>query len=67
VSNGFPRCPHRVKYLSGLGYVVWRDVFEGEMKCSLDEAVRAHKVAVFVCESDAIAWCKYRNATPNLW
>lgn len=58
-----PRWPHRCTYLSDLGYVVWRDVFEGAMRCSLDQAVRAHKAAVFVAESEAEDYCRYRNET----
>jgi len=57
-----PRWPHRYKYLSSMGYVVWRDVFEGDMRCALDDAVKEHKVAVFVCESEASNYCDYRNA-----
>jgi hypothetical protein len=66
-SDKYPVWPHRMEYLSDLGYVVWRDVFEGKMKCTLDAAVRTHKVAVFVSESEASAWCKHRNLTPELW
>ena len=32
------------------------------MKCPLDDAVKAHKVAVFVCESEAAEYCQHRNA-----
>jgi hypothetical protein len=56
-----PRWPHRCNYLPSLGYVVWRDVFEGQMRCSLEDAVRTHKAAVFVCESEAEDYCRYRN------
>lgn len=56
-----PVWPHRCTYLPDLGYVVWRDVFEGQMKCSLDAAVRTHKAAVFVVESEAEDYCRYRN------
>jgi hypothetical protein len=55
------RWPYRYEYLSDMGYVVWRDVFEGDMKCSLHAAVRVHTVAVFVAESEACDYCKYRN------
>ena len=57
-----PRWPHRYKYMSSMGYVVWRDVFEGQMKCPLDDAVKTHKVAVFVTEMEASNYCEYRNA-----
>lgn len=58
-----PRWPHRVgPYSCQLGgYPVWRDVFEGEMRCSLEEAIRAHRVATFVCESEADNYAEYRN------
>ena len=46
------RCwPYRVsEYNNELGgYVVWRDVFANrEMKCTLDQAIVAHRVGVFV-------------------
>jgi hypothetical protein len=38
-----PRWPHRCNYLPSLGYVVWRDVFEGQMRCSLEDAVRTRR------------------------
>jgi hypothetical protein len=60
------RWPHRYKYLSSMGHVVWRDVFEGRMKCALDDAVKTHKVAVFVCESEAAEYCQHRNALTAL-
>lgn len=56
-----PRWPLRYEYLSSLGYVVWRDVFEGNMTCALSDAVKGHKVAVFVTESEAEDYCNYRN------
>lgn len=59
------RWPHRVHHLSELGYVVWRDVFEGKMKCSLLDAVLAHKTAVFVCEDDAKEYCAFINKSPQ--
>jgi hypothetical protein len=43
------------------GYVVWRDVFEGDMKCALRDAILTHKTAVFVTESEARDYCDYRN------
>jgi len=56
-----PAWPHRCAYLPDMGYVVWRDVFQGQMTCSLDVAVRAHQVAVFVCGSEAAEYCEHRN------
>jgi hypothetical protein len=44
--------------------VVWRDVFEGNMKCSLDDAIAAHAQAVFVDEGDAKEYCTFKNTTP---
>ena len=60
-----PAWPHRCTYLPDMGYVVWRDVFEGRMECSIDVAVRAHKVAVFVCGSEAAEYCEHRNHQIN--
>ena len=57
-----PKWPHKYEHISELGYVVWRDVFDTvSMRCTLRDAVLAHKVAVFVCEDEAIDYCKYRN------
>ena len=53
--------PYRLNWHNKLGYVVWRDVFEGEMKCSLEQAVEAHRHAVFVSEAEAEAYCEWRN------
>ena len=53
--------PHRYAYFSSIGYVVWRDVFDGNMTCSFDDAVKTHKVAVFVTEEEAKNYCDYRN------
>lgn len=61
-SSTSPRWPHRVKHLPSLGYVVWRDVFEGREPGSLEDRVLAHKQAVFVCESDAVLYSEFRNA-----
>jgi hypothetical protein len=57
------RWPYRASewQSSGGGYIVWRDVYEGNMRCTLQEAVEAHKVARFVCQSDAEDYAKYRN------
>ena len=57
-----PRWPHRVTGYQPGGYVVWRDVFEGNMRCTPEEAAQAHKVATFVCESEALNYAEYRNA-----
>jgi hypothetical protein len=56
--------PLKYKWVTGRGYVVWRDVFEGNMKCSLDEAVTAHTQAVFVDEADAKDYCNFKNTPP---
>ena len=58
------RWPHRVTgWQTDIGGdVVWRDVFEGNMCCTLDEAVKAHKVATFVTEVEATNYADYRNA-----
>ena len=56
-----PRWPHRYKYLHDLGYVVWRDVFEGKVKNPSRDSILDHKVAVFVRESEASNYCEYRN------
>lgn len=57
-----PRWPLRVTGYQPGGYVVWRDVFEGSMRCTPEEAAQAHKVATFVCESEALNYAEYRNA-----
>lgn len=57
-----PRWPHRCQYVVGEGFVVWRDVFEGDRKCSLADAVEAHRVATFVSRAEAQDYCDYRNA-----
>lgn len=41
------------------GYVVYRDIADTD--CSIEELATAHKVALFVQESDALDFCKYRN------
>lgn len=43
------------------GYVVYRHVFDD--KCSYEDGIRAHKVALFVSEDEAVDYCKYRNKT----
>lgn len=43
------------------GYAVWRDVFEGQMKCSLADAIWTHTQACFVCESDAVEYAEWHN------
>jgi hypothetical protein len=60
----FPKWPHKYQWVTGRGYVVWRDVFEGNMKCSLDEAITAHTQAVFVFEDDASNYCNFKNTHP---
>jgi hypothetical protein len=60
----FPKWPHKYQWVTGRGYVVWRDVFEGNMKCSLDEAITAHTQAVFVFEDDASNYCDFKNTHP---
>jgi hypothetical protein len=59
-----PKWPLKYKWVTGRGYVVWRDVFEGNMKCSLDEAVTSHTQAVFVDEADAKDYCNFKNTHP---
>jgi hypothetical protein len=59
-----PKWPLKHQWVNGLGYVVWRDVFEGNMKCPLDEAIAAHAQAVFVDEGDAKEYCAFKNTTP---
>jgi hypothetical protein len=54
---------YRYEYICDAGgYVVCRDVFEGNLRCPPHEAVMANKVAVFVTESEAQNYCDYRNA-----
>lgn len=62
MTEQMPHWPYRCEYLSSRGYVVWRDVFEGKMRCALDDAVRTHTTAVFVTEREALNYCEYRNA-----
>jgi hypothetical protein len=59
-----PKWPHRVGEWSEEhgGYPVWRDVFEGNMRCSLADAIKAHRVATFVSGSEAKDYAAYRNA-----
>ena len=59
-----PKWPLKHKWVNGRGYVVWRDVFEGNMKCPLDEAIAAHTQSVFVDEADAKEYCTFKNTTP---
>ena len=59
-----PKWPLKHQWVNGRGYVVWRDVFEGNMKCPLDEAIAAHAQAVFVDEGDAKEYCTFKNTTP---
>lgn len=46
-------------------YVVWRDVFEGKMRCSLAEAIATHKQALFGCCSHAVEYAEWRNRSGN--
>ena len=41
-------------------YVVYRKVFDLS-KCTLEEGIRTHKVALFICENEAADYCDYRN------
>jgi hypothetical protein len=59
-----PQWQLKCQYVVGRGYVVWRDVFDGDMKCSLDEAITAHTQAVFVFQVDAKEYCNFKNNTP---
>jgi len=59
-----PKWPLKNQWVNGRGYVVWRDVFEGNMKCSLDDAIAAHTQSVFVDEADAKEYCTFKNTTP---
>lgn len=60
-NDALPEWPLRVTYISQLGYVVWRDVFEGR-DVDPRRFLPLHQVAVFVAETDAIDYCRYRNA-----
>lgn len=55
-----PRWPYRYRYMEGMGYVVWRDVFEGR-PYDLKDGILAHRQATFVIEADAKDYCLYRN------
>ncbi len=48
------------------GYVVYRNVFDTG-KCTLEEGIKTHKVALFVTESDAKNYCDYRNHMTELY
>lgn len=50
---------YRFCYLSSIGYIVYRHAFPDH--CPLDAGAKAHKVAVFVTESEASNYCDYRN------
>lgn len=62
-----PAWPYRSTFFNDVGYVVWRDVFEGDMRCTLKEAALAHMVATFVQESDALWFCDRRNKANADW
>lgn len=63
VSAAAVRWPYRCAAYSQQhgGYVVWRDVFEGAMACTLADAIDAHRAATFVAELDALEYCVHRN------
>jgi len=42
------------------GYIVYRD-HPGEMKCTEDDYIKAHKTAVFIYEEEAKVYCNIRN------
>lgn len=50
---------YRTRWITGMGYVVYRHF--PEMKCSVEDWAKAHKVAVFVCENEAMEFCVLRN------
>lgn len=50
---------YRYLWITRQGYVVFRDLASPE--CDATEAALAHRVAVFVAESDAADYCRYRN------
>jgi len=51
---------YRYLWISDLGYTVYRKVFD-ESRCSIEHGARAHQVAVFVQEREALDYCIYRN------
>ena len=61
------RWPHKATYIKGMGYVVYRDAFEVEMRCSLEEGAKAHRVATFVTGSEATDYCTYRNHMTSIY
>lgn len=46
-------------YIPKYGEVVYRHF--DDLKCTEEEMALVHKIAVFVCESDAVDFCLYRN------
>lgn len=50
---------YRTRWITGMGYVVYRHF--PEMKCSVEEWAKVHKVAVFVQEDEAMEFCVLRN------
>lgn len=42
------------------GYTVYRNIFDSD-KCCFEDGVKAHTVAVFRSEAEAINYCEYRN------
>jgi hypothetical protein len=51
---------YRVIWLTDLGYVVYRKVFD-DRKCSAEDGARAHRQSIFVTKADAEDYCRYRN------
>lgn len=51
---------YRQVYLHDMGYVVYRFSFN-LAKCTLRDGALSHKTAVFVTESEALDYCRYRN------
>lgn len=47
------------------GYLVYRRAFDTD-KCTLADGAKAHKEAMFVCESMAVEYCAHRNAMTML-
>jgi hypothetical protein len=52
--------PHLQESLGTGGYLVYRRAFDTD-RCTLEDGAVAHKVAVFVTESEAANYCHYRN------
>ena len=50
---------YRCKWLNDLGYVVYRHF--SDLKCTDEQQARTHQTAIFVCESEGVDYCAYRN------